>query len=151
MNIGELNAKAEFIANRRLYLLKQWRQYSITLVQGITLSKAKLHHTISCEPEDALRFYLFNYFAIQIRLTDDFNPYTIEYIFARRDGSNKVLIASAIIDDEGRIDNVVDIGNREQVLEHYLGLLSPVYDSLYQAIVENKPLSMLLLPYPSVV
>jgi formate hydrogenlyase regulatory protein HycA len=151
MDVWALSEKAEFIAYKQQCLLKQWRQYCNTLTQGITLSKAKLYQAISCDPDNGLRFCLFNYFVIHIRLADGFNNHTIEYILERRDESHKVLIASAIMDNEGRIDNIIDNGNREQVLEHYLGLIRPVYDRLYQAIDENTPLSLTLFQQPAVV
>ncbi|MCS3490688.1 transcriptional regulator [Enterobacter sp. SLBN-59] len=144
MDIWILSEKAKYIANKRESLLKQWQQYSNMLTQGITLSKANLYHTISCTPDDGLRFRLFDYFVIHIGLADGFNNHTIEYIIEQHHESNKTLFASALI-GEGRIDNSIDISNRGQVLKHYLGLIHPVYDRIYQSIVyqtidENRPL-----------
>jgi len=144
MDVWALSKKAEFIDNKQQYLLKQWRQYCNTLTQGITLSKAKLYQSVSCDPDDGLRFRLFNYFVIHIRLADGFNNKTIEYVLEQPDESHKVLIATAIIDSEGRINNIIDNVNREEVLEHYLGLIRPVYDRIYQSIEENAPLSLTL-------
>lgn len=141
MVIGELSRKAEFIANRQQCLRKQWQQYRNTLTQGITLSKYKLHHTISCSADDDLCFRLFNYFIIRIRLADGFNNHTIEYTLEHGDGSHRALIGESTIDDKGYINGVVDTGDREQVLEHYLRMMCSVYDGLYQATGENASLS----------
>jgi len=142
MNIQELSEKADFIADKHQRLLSQWHQYVNTLTQGITLSKANLHHVISCAPDESLRFLLFNHFLIQIRLAKGFNNHTIEYAIDLRDGNDKVLIATATIGDDGCIDCRVSNRNREQVLTHYLGLIRPVYDKLYLAVQQNTPLSM---------
>lgn len=147
MDIWALSEKAEFIARKQQCLLKQWQQYCNTLIQGITLSKAKLYQTIRCDSDDGLHLCLFDCFVIHIRLADSFNNHTIEYVLEQRDEGNKILIASATIDNEGRIDNTIDNNNREQVLEHYLRLIHPVYDGLYLAIDENTPLSLALLQH----
>ncbi|WP_336706682.1 MULTISPECIES: formate hydrogenlyase regulator HycA [unclassified Cedecea] len=145
MNIWELSEKAEYIADKHQRLLSQWHLYGNTLIHGITLSKAKLHHAVGCNPDESLRFFLFDHFVIQINLAEGFNSHTIEYSIELRDGSDNVLIAKATIDDDGLIDNAVSNRDREKVLEHYLELIRPVYDSLYLAVQQNTPLSMALL------
>ncbi|VEC02190.1 Formate hydrogenlyase regulatory protein hycA [Cedecea lapagei] len=150
MNIWELSEKAEYIADRHQRLLDQWHQYGNTLIQGITLSKAKLHHAVGCSQDESLRFFLFDHFVIQINLAEGFNSHTIEYAIELHDGSDKILIAKATIDDDGRIDNLISNGDREKVLDHYLELIRPVYDSLYLAVQQNTPLSMTLLQQSAV-
>ncbi|MGX5056262.1 formate hydrogenlyase regulator HycA [Enterobacter asburiae] len=147
MDIWTLSEKAELIASKQQCLLKQWRQYCNALIQGVTLSKAKLYQTIRCDSDDGLHLSLFDYFVIHIRLAVGFNSHTIEYVLEQRDEGNNILIASAIIDNEGHIDNTIDNNNREQVLEHYLRLIHPVYEGLYQAVEENMPLSLALLQH----
>lgn len=147
MNIWELSEKAEYIADKHQRLLSQWQNYCNTLIQGITLSKAKLHHAVGCNPDDSLRFFLFDHFLIHIRLAEGFNSHTIEYYVEKRDGGEKTLIAKAIINDDGRIDDLISNRNREQVLEHYLEKIRPVYDSLYRAVHDDAPVSMLQLQH----
>lgn len=149
MNIWELSEKAEYIADRHQRLLAQWQHYGNTLIQGITLSKAKLHHAVGCNPDDDVRFFLFDHFVIHIRLAEGFNSHTIEYNIEKRDGSDKILIAEAILDDDGRVDGSISNRNREQVLEHYLEKIRPVYDSLYRAVHDDAPLSLLPLQQKS--
>lgn len=48
MTIWEISEKAEYIAQRHQQLQDQWHLYCNSLVQGITLSKARLHHAMSC-------------------------------------------------------------------------------------------------------
>ncbi|MEL4015890.1 formate hydrogenlyase regulator HycA [Dryocola clanedunensis] len=145
MNIWELSEKAEYIADKHQRLLAQWQHYGNTLIQGITLSKAKLHHAVGCNPDDDVRFFLFDHFVIHIALAEGFNSHTIEYYVEKRDGSDKILIAQAILDDDGRVDGSISNRNREQVLEHYLEKIRPVYDSLYRAVHDDAPLSLLPL------
>ena len=83
---------------------------------------------VGCNPDESLRFFLFDHFVIQINLAEGFNSHTIEYSIELRDGSDNVLIAKATIDDDGLIDNAVSNRDREKVLEHYLELIRPVYD-----------------------
>ncbi|WP_455426434.1 formate hydrogenlyase regulator HycA [Dryocola sp. LX212] len=149
MNIWELSEKAEYIADRHQRLLAQWQHYGNTLIQGITLSKAKLHHAVGCNPDDDVRFFLFDHFVIHIRLAEGFNSHTIEYNIEKRDGSDKILIAEAILDDDGRVDGSISNRNRELVLEHYLEKIRPVYDSLYRAVHDDAPLSLLPLQQKS--
>ena len=145
MDIWELSEKAEFIASTQRCLFKQWRQYCNTLIQGLTLSKATLYQTISCNSDDGVRLSLFDCFVIHIHLADGFNSHTIEYILEHHAGGHKLLLASASIDNEGNIDNLIDNNNREQVLEHYLRFLLPVSACLYLAVKDNSPLSPALL------
>ena len=47
MTIWEISEKADYIAQRHQQLQDQWHLYCNSLVQGITLSKARLHHAMS--------------------------------------------------------------------------------------------------------
>ncbi|WP_041526128.1 formate hydrogenlyase regulator HycA [Pantoea sp. At-9b] len=142
MDIRELSEKATYIAEQQQRLQAQWKQYGNALVQGITLAKARLHHTIDCTPGEGLRFFLFEHFVIGIQPGAGFNNHRIEYYLELADGSDKLLIGSANMDNDGRIDNAFSNRDREQVLTHYLALIQPIYDSLYLAVHENTPVSM---------
>ena len=142
MTIWEISEKADYIAERHRRLQDQWRIYCNSLVQGITLSKARLHHAMSCAPDKDLCFVLFEHFVIYVTLADGFNSHTIEYYVEKRNGEDRVLIAKAILDDEGRVDNSISNRNREDVLEHYLEKIHPVYESLYSAVNTDTPVSM---------
>ena len=58
---------------------EQWHIYCNSLVQGITLSKARLHHAMSCAPDKELCFVLFGHFQVFVALAEGFNSHTIEY------------------------------------------------------------------------
>ncbi|KAF0781479.1 hypothetical protein L246_25380, partial [Salmonella enterica subsp. enterica serovar Worthington str. BCH-5715] len=73
MTIWEISEKADYIAQRHRRLQDQWHIYCNSLVQGITLSKARLHHAMSCAPERDLCFVLFEHFRIYVALADGFN------------------------------------------------------------------------------
>lgn len=77
MTIWEISEKADYIAQRHRRLQDQWHIYCNSLVQGITLSKARLHHAMSCAPDKELCFVLFEHFRIYVTLADGFNSHTI--------------------------------------------------------------------------
>ena len=79
MTIWELSEKADYIADRHRQHQEQWHTYCNSLVQGITLSKARLHHAMSCAPDKELCFVLFGHFQVYVALAEGFNSHTIEY------------------------------------------------------------------------
>lgn len=129
MTIWEISEKADYIAQRHRRLQDQWHIYCNSLVQGITLSKARLHHAMSCAPDKELCFVLFEHFRIYVTLADGFNSHTIEYYVETKDGEDKQRIAQAQLSIDGMIDGKVNIRDREQVLEHYLEKIAGVYSA----------------------
>ena len=141
MTIWEISEKADYIADRHRRHQDQWRVYCNSLVQGITLSKARLHHAMNCAPEKELSFVLFEHFVVSVSLASGFNSHTVEYYVETRDGLNKECVARAELNASGFIDGTINIRDREQVLEHYLEKISPVYDTLYAALESDSPVS----------
>ena len=115
MTIWEISEKADYIAERHRRLQDQWRIYCNSLVQGITLSKARLHHAMSCAPDKDLCFVLFEHFTIYVTLADGFNSHTIEYYVETKDGDDKQLIAQAELTIDGKVDERISNRDREQV------------------------------------
>jgi len=148
MNIWELSEKAEYIADKNQRLQAQWHQYGNTLIRGITLSKAKLHHSVGCTQDESLSFSLFEYFTVHISMARGFNNHAIEFVLSQPESGDKVLIAKATIDEEGLIDNSISNRDCDKILDHYLEKIRPVYECLYRAVHENTPLSMALLQQP---
>ena len=142
MTIWEISEKADYIAERHRRLQDQWRIYCNSLVQGITLSKARLHHAMSCAPDKDLCFVLFEHFTIYVTLAGGFNSHTIEYYVETKDGDDKQLIAQAELTIDGKVDERISNRDREQVLEHYLEKIATVYDSLYTAVENNMPVNL---------
>lgn len=142
MTIWELSEKAEYIADRHHQLQEQWHTYCNTLIQAITLSKARLYHAVGCSPDEDLRFVLFDHFVMHIAPEKGFNSHTIEYTLSTRDSDERVLVARAELGHTGQLDNTINIRDRQQVLDHYLGKISSVYESLYQAIHDDTPLNV---------
>ena len=141
MTIWEISEKADYIADRHRRHQDQWRVYCNSLVQGITLSKARLHHAMNCAPEKELSFVLFEHFVVSVSLSEGFNSHTVEYYVETRDGLNKECVARAELNTSGFIDGTVNIRDREQVLEHYLDKISPVYNTLYAALESDSPVN----------
>nr|WP_318383745.1 formate hydrogenlyase regulator HycA [uncultured Enterobacter sp.] len=142
MTIWEISEKADYIAERHHRLQEEWRFYCNALVQGITLSKARLHHAMSCAPEHDLCFDLFGHFTIYVTLADGFNSHTIEYSVASKNSQDKQLIARAQLAMDGTVDGRVSNRSREQVLEHYLDKIAAVYDGLYAAMEQDLPVDL---------
>ncbi|MDG6693163.1 transcriptional regulator, partial [Staphylococcus aureus] len=107
---------------------------------AITLSRQKLHHSLGCEPQNGLCFFLFEHFAIRVEQAEGFHCRTINYLIARRDGSEETLLATAQLDAKGLLDGVVDIRDRERVLAHYLDKIGALVDGLYDAVQQDTPL-----------
>ncbi|HED2259000.1 TPA: formate hydrogenlyase regulator HycA [Klebsiella aerogenes] len=142
MTIWELSEKADYIADRHRQHQEQWHTYCNSLVQGITLSKARLHHAMSCAPDKELCFVLFGYFQVYVALAEGFNSHTIEYYVESKNGDDKRLIAQATLDAEGVIDGRISNRSREAVLEHYLAIIATVYDRLYEAMERDQPVDL---------
>ena len=70
MTIWEISEKADYIADRHRQQQEQWHIYCNSLVQGITLSKARLHHAMSCAPDKELCFVLFGHFQVFVALAE---------------------------------------------------------------------------------
>ncbi|MDU7373764.1 MAG: formate hydrogenlyase regulator HycA [Klebsiella michiganensis] len=139
MTIWELSEKADYIADRHRQHQEQWHTYCNSLVQGITLSKARLHHAMSCAPDKELCFVLFGHFQVYVALAEGFNSHTIEYYVETKNGDDRRLIAQATLGSDGTIDGRISNRDREQVLEHYLATIASVYDRLYEAIEQDQP------------
>ncbi|HCB3048119.1 TPA: formate hydrogenlyase regulator HycA [Klebsiella aerogenes] len=142
MTIWELSEKADYIADRHRQHQEQWHTYCNSLVQGITLSKARLHHAMSCAPDKELCFVLFGHFQVYVTLAEGFNSHTIEYYVESKNGDDKRLIAQATLDAEGVIDGRISNRSREAVLEHYLAIIATVYDRLYEAMERDQPVDL---------
>ena len=141
MTIWEISEKADYIAQRHQQLQEQWHLYCNSLVQGITLSKARLHHAMSCAAQGDMRFVLFGHFTIYVTLADSFNSQTIEYYVETKDGE-KQRIAQAELMADGMVDGHVSNRDRQQVLEHYLEKIAPVYNGLYTAVEHDLPVNL---------
>ncbi|BCU54428.1 formate hydrogenlyase regulator HycA [Enterobacter kobei] len=142
MTIWEISEKADYIAERHQRLQDEWRHYCNSLVQGITLSKARLHHAMSCAPDRDLCFVLFEHFPVYVTLADGFNSHTIEYYVGSKNSDDKLLIAQAQLGLDGRVDGHVSNRSREAVLEHYLDKIATLYNGLYAAIAEDLPIDL---------
>ena len=106
MTIWEISEKADYIAQRHQQLQDQWHLYCNSLIQGITLSKARLHHAMSCTAQGDMRFVLFGHFTIFVTLAESFNSHTIEYYVETKEGE-KQCIAKAQLMADGMVDGHV--------------------------------------------
>lgn len=142
MNITELGKKSDYIASKRHQLHTQWKHYTNTLTQGVTLSKAHLHLAVGLASQNALRFTLFEYYALEIRLAHGFHTQTVQYTFEQENGE-VVMLGEATLTGEGLINDRIHVRDRQNVLEHYLELIAPVYDMLYRATQPDAPVGLL--------
>ncbi|AVR05632.1 formate hydrogenlyase regulator HycA [Pluralibacter gergoviae] len=142
MTIWEMSEKADYIADRHRRQQKLWHSYCNSLVQGITLSKARLHHAVSGAPSEGVSFVLFEHFIIHVTLDAGFNSHTIHYSLATRDGDERQPIGQAHLGSDGTVDDGVNCHDREQVLAHYLDKIEPVYQRLYDALENDRPVRL---------
>ncbi|HAO0315470.1 TPA: hypothetical protein IGZ71_004720 [Escherichia coli] len=138
---SDLFKKAEMISDRRVVMRRVWKKYGCTLTRAVT-SERNIYQVVCCTPEDVLSFCLFEYFIITVRPVDIFTYSIIRYTVSTVRDDDSVIIADATVNENGIIDSVVDSGSHEQVLAHYLRLLYPLYDSLFQIIRSGRPLSL---------
>lgn len=115
---------------------------TVTRWFGITLSKARLHHAMSCAPDKELCFVLFGHFQVFVALAEGFNSHTIEYYVENKNGGDKYLIAQATLAMDGTVDGRISNRSRDQVLEHYLAIIATVYDRLYDAMEQDQPVDL---------
>lgn len=145
MTIWEISEKADYIAQSGTVAYRTSGIFTATHWSRITLSKAHLHHGMSCAAEKDLCFVLFEHFRIYVTLADGFNNHIIEYYIESKEPNSKQLIGRAELSIDGKIDGEISNRDREQVLEHYLGKIARVYDGLYAAVESNAPVDLGLL------
>ena len=88
-----------------------------------------------------MRFVLFSHFTVFVTLADSFNSHTIEYYVENKEGE-KQCIAQAQLMADGMVDGYVSNRDRQQVLEHYLEKIAPVYNGLYHAVEHDLPVDL---------
>lgn len=139
MKLAELSTKADFIAGQQQRLDQQWHAYCNTLIQGITLSKLHLNQSIGSHHDSGLRFWLFDYFALDISLAPGFGSREVRYELVCRDSGDSLLVAQTTLSEHGLLDGGIDATDRQAVLEHYLAKIGPVYDHLFEAMQQGLP------------
>ena len=87
-----------------------------------------------------MRFVLFGHFTI-LSPAESFNSHTIEYYVETKEGE-KQCIAKAQLMADGMVDGHVSNRDRQQVLEHYLEKIAPVYNGLYAAVEHDQPINL---------
>lgn len=104
-------------------------------VEGPSASRHEL-----CGAGD-MRFVLFGHFTIYVTLAETFNSHTIEYYVETKEG-DRHCIARAQLMADGMVDGHVSNRDRQQVLEHYLEKIAPVYNGLYAAVEHDRPVNL---------
>ncbi|SQC15477.1 Formate hydrogenlyase regulatory protein HycA [Klebsiella pneumoniae] len=130
--------RADYIADRHRQQQEQWHIYCNSLVQGITLSKARLHHAMSCAPDKELCFVLFGPFSGVRRPRGRLQQPHHRVLRRNKNGGDKYLIAQATLAMDGTVDGPHQQPLRDQVLEHYLAIIATVYDRLYDAMEQDQ-------------
>lgn len=137
MIIDDISEMANCIADLHSQQQKRWRTYCNSLIQGLTLSKASLYHSVASTPTDGLCFTRFDHFTVHVGLADGFYSHTIEYRIAAPGEDSHHLIARASLDKDGMIDREISCSDREQVLCHYLGKITPICEQLLDFMVNG--------------
>lgn len=141
--LSELTSKADYIASKNNHLKSQWHTYQNSLIQAITTSNKKINHEFTCGEEQDIRFTLFNHFAVSIHLGDSFYSQDIIYSLNMAAGSEEPIFetfACATLSEDGLLDGVVDIRDKNAVQEHYLNKISSIYQCLFDSLHNNQPI-----------
>ncbi|MGV8925598.1 MAG: formate hydrogenlyase regulator HycA [Ewingella sp.] len=141
--LSELTTKADFITSKNNHLKSQWHSYKNSLIQAITTSNNKINHEFTCSEEQDVRFLLFNHFAVSVHLSDDFYSQDIIYSLNMAPASEEPIFkdfARAKLSDDGLLDGVVDIRDKNAVQEHYLTKISAIYQCLFDSLYNNQPI-----------
>ncbi|WP_370553193.1 formate hydrogenlyase regulator HycA [Edwardsiella tarda] len=147
MKVSELTEKSLFIHNKNEKLMAQWATYKSSLIKATTSSRLKIFHEFSCGDGDSVNFTVFDHFMVEIRLAGEFYSKTIQYGLRLDTGDEArfVELGRASFDDEGMLDGRVNNRDRDGVLEHYLERIQSLYDTLYHAMQDTRPLNEVLL------
>lgn len=141
--LSDLTSKADYIASKNNHLKTQWGLYQNSLIQAITHSNKKINHDFSCGEERGIYFTLFDYYAVSVALSDDFYSQDIVYSLNLAH-SNEVddfkTFAHATLSEEGLVDGLVDIKDKDAVLEHYLNKISAIYQCIFDSLKSNQPI-----------
>ncbi|WP_312042771.1 formate hydrogenlyase regulator HycA [Erwinia sp.] len=141
--LSELTNQAEYIASKNNTLKAHWHTYQNVLTQAVTLSGPRINHTFTCSNERGIHFTVFNHFIISIHLEADFYSQRVVYSLNMAqpgEPNDFEAFAWATLTEEGRIDNTIDIHDRQAVLEHYINKIALFYQCIYDAIYSNTPL-----------
>lgn len=140
--LSELTTKADYIASKNSQMKSQWHTYQNSLIQAVTTSNKKINHEFNCGEEQDIRFVLFNHFVVSIHQGDDFYSQEIIYSLNMAQGQEEVdfrAFAQARLSEDGRVDGTVDIHDKNAVLEHYLNIISAIYQCLFDSLHSNQP------------
>jgi len=141
--LSDLTTKADYIASKNNHLKAQWTLYQNSLTQAVTHSNKKINHEFSCGEDQGLCFTLFDYFSVNIYLSDDFYSQDIVYSLNMAhsgEAHDFKTFAHATLSEEGLVDDHVDIKDKNAVLEHYLNKISSIYQCIFDSLKSNQPI-----------
>lgn len=142
-SLSELADQAEYIASKNNQLKAHWRTYQNALTQAVALSSHNINHEFTCSNERGIHFVLFNHFIISIHLQADFYSQQIVYSLNMAqpgEPEDFQAFSRTTLTEDGRIDNAVDIHDRQAVLDHYLNKIAAIYQCIYDAIHSSTPI-----------
>ncbi|MBD3707292.1 transcriptional regulator [Enterobacter hormaechei] len=121
---------------------EQWHLYCNSLIQGdhaVEGPSASRHELCGAGGICVL------FCSVTLRFTspsaETFNSHTIEYYVETKEG-DRHCIARAQLMADGMVDGHVSNRDRQQVLEHYLEKIAPVYNGLYAAVEHDRPVNL---------
>lgn len=141
MTIWEISEKADYIAQRHQQLQDQWHLYCNSLIQGdhpVKSPSAPCHELRGAGGHALCVVWSLHDF---VTTAESFNSHTIEYYVETKEGE-KQCIAKAQLMADGMVDGHVSNRDRQQVLEHYLEKIAPVYNGLYAAVEHDQPINL---------
>lgn len=145
--LNDLVAQSEYIADKKCRLENQWHSYHSTLIRAVTLSNKKINHQFTCSIDNDIRFKLFNHFTVCIHLDNGFYNQNIAYRINLNDASEAeqfLTFAHATLDENNKIDEQIDINNQQEVFQHYLNKIQPIYQCIFDALQSKQPITAAL-------
>lgn len=134
---NSLIKSAADIHENKVKMDKYWNSYVQILLKKITLSERTYHHQIVSCHSNKLVISVFNYLQLEVIRLSAFGPVNIEYRTLIQD-THPVIAQTSFIDSCGLLDGSIPHNDQEQVFQHYLNKLQPLYDYLNELSYKGK-------------
>lgn len=124
-----LDEKAALIHDCKNKMDKLWNVYTMDLLKSITATERLYHHQIVPYQKGHLMINFFGKVGLDIVRSECFGKIRLDYRIAAEEFKD-ISLAPAHIDSSGLLDASVPIESRQEVFNHYLRKIEPIYDRM---------------------
>lgn len=128
-NTTTLDKKAALIYTCKNNMDKLWNVYTMDLLKSITATERLYHHQIVPYQKGHLMINFFGKISLDIIRTESFGKIRLDYHITPAE-FNDIALPPAHIDSNGMLDASIPVTNREEVFNHYLQKIEPIYDRM---------------------